>query len=486
MRLWGIVASAVALGGVSQGAGYGGMYTLFSRRPREEPSGAAMPRPRDWRTSTGAEEVARKYLVGGWAAPRNSDALPSFLRHIRRDVLALPRSTLQRFDDAAGANFTGDAEFARAAQALARPRGAAQIDVVSFGGSVTVGHGTGRRASQFLPYIQLLAAALRAIGHERMRTFNFGVPAAGSAIPSVCFASQLLRAGADPKLIILEFSINGQERLSDLVDGLRDLYPAALILYVDTFSQHEPPEAWAAASAQLGDFMRLRQVPLVTLRVFSNATKVDGLNLFDKDLHHLNVRGHALVTYAVLGLIQRLAGQPGARTAAAPRPAAPRASAKRLCLTTDAALSPALLAPRGGSWRLERVHDDAKKIVWAVGENHSRAAGRATFDFTLDAESSDVFVVTMRSGGVPRYGVADVMLDGAHAARIDGGDLGAPYHILKVEAVATSVSRGRHALTMAVSNDTTTGGHAFAVYGILADPSGRTTRRNRDEARTQI
>ncbi|KAH8075080.1 3-oxoacyl-[acyl-carrier-protein] reductase [Aureococcus anophagefferens] len=180
--------------------------------------------------------MAGRVVAEGWRCRAGQPQAACIRKLLRR----LRGGRLRPFADRTNVSATSCAPAsACAAACAAAPK--KRVDVVAFGGSVTVGHGTGGRSgnreSKFMPYVELFAAALRVTsGSQRpvaVTIFKrFGVP-------SFCFHAMAKAAGAEPSIVILEFFVNGLDRLGFLAAGVRAAYPAAVVVYLDVFSMDE-------------------------------------------------------------------------------------------------------------------------------------------------------------------------------------------------------------------------------------------------------
>ena len=201
--------------------------------------GILAPRPQRLpRWSDGTAAMAGRVVAEGWRCRAGQPQAACIRKLLRR----LRGGRLRPFANRTNVSATSCAPASACAAARARALGR-RVDVVAFGGSVTVGHGTGGRSgnreSKFMPYVELFAAALRVTSGSEVRAFNFGVPAAGPQVPSFCFHAMAKAAGAEPSIVILEFSVNGLDRLGFLAAGVRNAYPAAVVVYLDVFSMDE-------------------------------------------------------------------------------------------------------------------------------------------------------------------------------------------------------------------------------------------------------
>ena len=141
--------------------------------------GILAPRPQRLpRWSDGTAAMAGRVVAEGWRC-RAGQPQAAYIRKLLR---RLRGGRLRPFANRTNVSATSCAPASACAAARARALGR-RVDVVAFGGSVTVGHGTGgasgNRESKFMPYVELFAAALRVTSGSEVRAFNFGVPAAG-------------------------------------------------------------------------------------------------------------------------------------------------------------------------------------------------------------------------------------------------------------------------------------------------------------------
>jgi hypothetical protein len=175
----------------------------------------------------------------------------------------------------------------------------------------------------FMPYVELFAAALRVTSGSEVRAFNFGVPAAGPQVPSFCFHAMAKAAGAEPSIVILEFSVNGLDRLGFLAAGVRAAYPAAVVVYLDVFSMDELSMPGCMSLNKISS-LAPNDIPGVSLRPgflpsgdrpgsFKTAGLLYG-NRKRATRIHMNVEGHLLATYLLLDFYADLRGS-GARRA---------------------------------------------------------------------------------------------------------------------------------------------------------------------------
>ena len=141
--------------------------------------GILAPRPQRLpRWSDGTAAMAGRVVAEGWRCRAGQPQAACIRKLLRR----LRGGRLRPFANRTNVSATSCAPASACAAARARALGR-RVDVVAFGGSVTVGHGTGGRSgnreSKFMPYVELFAAALRVTSGSEVRAFNFGVPAAG-------------------------------------------------------------------------------------------------------------------------------------------------------------------------------------------------------------------------------------------------------------------------------------------------------------------
>ena len=285
--------------------------------------GILAPRPQRLpRWSDGTAAMAGRVVAEGWRCRAGQPQAACIRKLLRR----LRGGRLRPFANRTNVSATSCAPASACAAARARALGR-RVDVVAFGGSVTVGHGTGGRSgnreSKFMPYVELFAAALRVTSGSEVRAFNFGVPAAGPQVPSFCFHAMAKAAGAEPSIVILEFSVNGLDRLGFLAAGVRAAYPAAVVVYLDVFSMDELSMPGCRSLDKIPS-LAPNDIPGVSLRPgflpssdrpgsFKTAGLLYG-NRKRATRIHMNVEGHLLATYLLLDFYADLRGS-GARRA---------------------------------------------------------------------------------------------------------------------------------------------------------------------------
>jgi len=176
------------------------------------------------------------------------------------------------------------------------------LNILTLGGSITWG------AQVTDPYPTLLQFE----GHN---VTNLAVRGHGSDYPARCIYSMLhdYRDGSkqfDPDesfdVVILEFSVNGMIHFDLLLRRLKDRYPDALFIYVDLNSLINLPALRDSELTKIVDSVDGNFFSFPKPKSLDNPNEMKFFErLYANDKHHLNDRGHSIVTSNVLQIISK-------------------------------------------------------------------------------------------------------------------------------------------------------------------------------------
>ena len=360
----------------------------------------------------------------------------------------------------------------------------------------------------------------------RLQVINRSQP---NLAPTALHIKHVPRARFEPAdIILIEFSINGIAWLDVLLARLRQMYPDAMILYVDHFrlidwrnqsgvaptpnvatpskgvvktpNGKETFTIWQSkrmsivqnttwlsdwqeislCTPQLAGYLQAARARFWSVRQAlgaRGASYPQALKYFSEDKTHLNQKGHALVASGTWATISSRdatwsRGRCGFATLAQER-------LTRLASSIGRGREDASLATHAPTttmqcylwYRTKRLPREMaiayKHPNWSMrGQlvaSHGDG-GKFTYELKEPAASTPEQVLTLRfpvkaAGSVVRiahmlhccmYGVAELLIDGEHAAYVEGSAPGFPYHVLDVVAIGRVPTPGSHNLTLRV------------------------------------
>jgi len=170
------------------------------------------------------------------------------------------------------------------------------FQLVTFGGSVTAGHGTNIR------WVDLLFHWMNCSqGNRKNNYINLSIPAAGAELPAYC-AKTWMPSGTDWQLVILEFAINPstEEDLSLLIRQLLSR-PKTALLGLEIWSQkHQPMSSTYTPRGAFIGTLQAYGIPIISLRKallhVYGAAPFRLEDIFAIDQHHLNSFGNELIS----------------------------------------------------------------------------------------------------------------------------------------------------------------------------------------------
>lgn len=466
------------------------------------------------------------------------------------------------------AGMQGDTQLAHAGPCLRHLLGRKrQVVVAAFGGSVTRGPDGGHAGGwmkQFLSatYPVLLGAELVRRGlvdHAFVR--NLGVSAVQNAAASALCMEGLvdgeasgrstsvfestqprstwvnathttLSPAGDPHesepldIVIVEFSLNGVGWVDVLLGKLRERYPRAAIVYLDTmrlhpfvtgsFAKRTLGAAWSAAPActeELGGWLRRTAAGFWSTRlefVRRRMAYAEVASHYLSDKYHLNQKGHEMVAAGLVGalgldaasrrpLTSRLpwarpssrssaeagVGCAAGRAAPNPRAAAATGTSQGQCSLwySSAAPSASVRPSRSAGWRYAKVSPRQAKYAWELigtpsqanpkGERLSNSTQRtpsAELTFTLHFPADGMTLHVAHMLDCCHYGQGLVMLDGAPFAWLPRAHENMTTHLLFTSRVGVVRRRGRHTLSFREVGPGARGGRQMRIGGLVISP----------------
>mmetsp|Transcript_2258 Transcript_2258/g.2903 ORF Transcript_2258/g.2903 Transcript_2258/m.2903 type:complete len:414 (-) Transcript_2258:67-1308(-) len=162
---------------------------------------------------------------------------------------------------------------------------------------------------------------------------NLAIRATGSDYPSHCAESMLGQHNVYD-VILLEFTLNGTEGLTLLLQRLRKRFPEAILIYIDVYSlKHESIDPktrltphqlgldesinwqWSAFKYKHDEFFvylqkQMKAVGGYMLQLPRKYPPLKSLYMFSDDWHHLSPEGHMAIVRGVDALIKKLPTPP--------------------------------------------------------------------------------------------------------------------------------------------------------------------------------
>jgi lysophospholipase L1-like esterase len=358
-----------------------------------------------------------------------------------------------------------------------------QIDVVTFGGSVTLGGHVNWRSYGllFTEWLRRRLPASEVVFH------NLGMGATGPDYPSLCVADLFASRGIhQATLVFLEFSINlGME--GDLLRLARSCWNLknSVVFYVDTFSQLPNPDIFASylnftreELPSIKDNALTHAVELLNVTTFSIGAafsngstalrRTMGANIFADDHHHLSFEGHAVFAELIASFFERrvLPDVLAKTTHVCNLQRAPFVFQSSTCYSyyLPNATTPRILRSNG-PWQVGDAYGH-NKVGMRLDVNSSTVAAlcEAFIEFEIETSHScnRLAVGAMRNSVRDLNGIVEISVNGEVVGRYDGfADW--PWNIQQILRYNVTVEAGKHVVRVRVLNETSSGGHNFAL-----------------------
>lgn len=186
---------------------------------------------------------------------------------------------------------------------------ATQVNVLTFGGSVSWGAGLENRDLAYPGLLKNESIVLR--------SDNLAIRASSAVWPATCLQTLVNEKASketEYQVGLVEFSVNGIQGLQLLLQRLRARYPRMLIIYIDLYSNRRPgysnclgPECRMNPPKQgaLKEIVTANGGLMVSLPRPRDPKHYDDiLRFFGSDHHHLSAFGHAWVAQEVLRVMR--------------------------------------------------------------------------------------------------------------------------------------------------------------------------------------